>query len=440
MADGTQRRLAALDLGALDLGAIDTVQVSGRVREVVGLSIRAAVPGVRVGETVEIERRGLPPLLAEVVGFHLEDATLLPLGTFEGVGADDVVRPTGRALTIRVGDALLGRVLGGLAEPIDGGPPIEGREWPVMRPPPSPMSRPRIERPLALGVRALDALVPVGEGQRLGIFAGSGVGKSTLLGQIARHAEADVFVACLVGERGREVREFVEDALGSSGLARGVVVCATSDEPALVRLRSAWVATAIAEHFRDEGKRVVLLLDSVTRFARAGREVGLAAGEPPARRGYPPSVFAMLPRLLERSGTSARGSITAFYTVLVEGGDLDEPIADAVRGILDGHVVLDRALAARGRWPAIDPLASLSRLASVLATPADREAAERVRAHVAAYEEKRDLVMLGAYKRGSDVRLDAALSRMDAIERFLAQRADERADRDASLAALRALA
>lgn len=418
------------------LRGTDTLRVTGHVRELVGLSIRASIPGVRLGEVVEIERRDRAPLLAEVVGFHLDDATLMPLGSAEGVGADDPVRPTGRPLSVRMSERVLGRVLDGLGEPIDGGPEIEGEPWDVMRAPPSPLARPRIARPLATGVRALDALATIGEGQRLGLFAGSGVGKSTLLGQIARHADADVFVACLVGERGREVREFLEDALGDAGRARGVVVCATSDTPALVRMRSAWVATAIAEWFRDRGARVLLMMDSVTRFARAGREVGLAAGEPPARRGYPPSVLAMLPQLLERSGTSERGSITALYTVLVEGGDMDEPIADEVRGILDGHVVLDRALAARGRWPAVDPLASLSRVMDRVTSEAHRDAAAKLRALLALYESKRDLVMLGAYKRGSDPRLDAALARIDEIEMFLRQGRHESARLEDTIAAL----
>jgi type III secretion protein N (ATPase) len=417
----------------------EPVQVEGRVREVVGLSIRAAVPGARLGEVVEIVRRDAPPLAAEVVGFHLDDVTLMPLGTLDGIGPDDPVRPTGRPLLVRCGHGLLGRVLGGLGDPIDGGPPIDGEPWEVLRPPPNPMTRPRIRRPLPLGVRALDALMTVGEGQRVGLFAGSGVGKSTLLGQIARQAEADVFVACLIGERGREVIEFLEDSLGFEGRQRGVVVCATSDTPALVRMRSAHVATAIAEWFRDRGQRVLLMMDSVTRFARAAREVGLAAGEPPARRGYPPSVFAMLPQLLERSGTSERGSITAFYTVLVEGGDMEEPIADEVRGILDGHIVLDRALGARGRWPAIDPLVSLSRVMDQITSEEHRQAASKLRAHLAVYESKRDLVALGAYKKGSDPRLDAALARIDAIEAFLRQGRNERAPFDATLAQLRRL-
>ncbi|MEM9863953.1 MAG: FliI/YscN family ATPase [Myxococcota bacterium] len=423
---------------AARLEAAPSVAIQGEVRSLVGLAIVASVPGARVGDSVRILRRGAAPLAAEVVGFDGDHAQLMALGKLEGVGAGDVVECVGEAMSIRCGEGLLGRVLNGLGEPIDGGGPIEGERWAVHRPPPSPMERPRIEAPLTLGVRCLDAFCTVGEGQRVGLFAGSGVGKSTLLGQIARSSDADVFVACLVGERGREVREFLEDSLGE-GRQRGVVVCATSDEPALVRLRSAEVATAIAEWFRDQGKRVVLLMDSVTRFARAGREVGLAAGEPPARRGYPPSVFAALPQLLERSGMGARGSITAFYTVLVEGGDMDEPIADEVRGILDGHVVLDRALGARGRWPAVDVLASLSRVMDAVASAEHIEHAQAVRGHLAAYEEKRDLITLGAYKKGSDRRVDEAIRRIERIEAFLRQSKHEAAALDATLRALRDL-
>jgi len=289
------------------------------------------------------------------------------------------------------------------------------------------LRRAPITRPLPLGVRAVDALLTVGEGQRLGLFAGSGVGKSTLLGQIARQTEADVAVIALVGERGREVGEFLDGALGPVGRARSVVVCATSDAPSLVRLRSAFVATAIAEWFRAQGKRVLFMLDSLTRVARAQREVGLAAGEPPARQGYPPSVFALLPRLLERTGTDERGSITALYTVLVAGGDMDEPIADEVRGILDGHVVLSRELAARGHWPAIDVLASLSRLMTAVAEAPHRAAAARLREWLAAHERHRDLIVLGAYEGGSDAATDAALARWDALMAFLRQTTEEAA-------------
>lgn len=403
----------------------DPLEVTGRVKALVGLAVHASVPGVRAGDVVEIVRKSGPPLEAEVIGFDLETATLLPLGDARGVGPDDPVRATGRPLSVQASEELLGRVLDGLGQPLDGRALPPGIAWPVMRPAPSPLSRARIERPLATGVRAIDGLTTVGEGQRVGLFAGSGAGKSTLLGRIAKSADADVVVVGLVGERGREVREFLEDCLGDEGLARSVVVCATSDAPALVRMRSAWVATALAEFFRDRGKRVLFLMDSVTRFARAAREVGLAAGEPPARRGYPPSALASLPVLLERSGMAERGSITAVYTVLVEGGDLEEPIADEVRGILDGHVVLDRELSARGRWPSIDPLRSLSRVMDRLASAPHREAARKLREHLAIYEAKRDLVLLGAYERGNDRRLDAALACVDRIEAFLRQAPDE---------------
>lgn len=434
----------ALDLSrfADALRTVDPITTEGRVTGAVGLAIRAVAPGARLGAIAQITSED--PLggsvLAEVVAFDGEIATMLPLGSAHGIGPGDRVTMSTRGLSVRVGDSVLGRVLDGLGEPIDGGPPLVGEEVPVLRAPPAPLDRPRVSRMLPLGVRVLDALTPVGEGQRIGLFSGSGVGKSTLLAQIARQAAADVFVVCLVGERGREVVEFLEDGLGEEGRARGVVVAATSDAPPLVRMRSAFVATAVAEHFRDQGARVLLLVDSVTRFARAAREVGLAAGEPPARRGYPPSVFAQLPQLLERSGTSPKGSITAIYTVLVEGNDLEEPIADEVRGILDGHVVLSRALAGRGRFPAVDPRESLSRLAPRIASAEHLAAAARLREHVSIYEDKRDLVLLGAYKRGGDAALDRALERLDGIEAFLRQSDREQVALGDTLAALARLA
>ncbi len=333
-------------------------------------------------------------------------------------------------------EQLLGRVVDGLGRPLDGGPAIDGRLVVVDRDPPGALERRAVTTPLATGVRVLDGLLTLGEGQRVGLFAGSGVGKSTLLGAIARGAEADVVVVALVGERGREVGEFLERSLGADARKKSVVVAATSDVAALERLRAAQVATAYAEYFRDQGARVLLLVDSITRFARAQREVGLAAGEPPVRRGYPPSVFAALPRLLERSGQSALGSITAIYTVLVEGGDMDEPIADEVRGILDGHVVLDRLVAARGRFPAIDVALSLSRVMDSIVSPAHRDAARRLRALVASYEAKRDLVILGAYAKGSDKDLDEAIARMPRIEAYLGQDARERSPFDATVAGL----
>ena len=432
---------APLSLDRLEdtLAGVDTVSVVGRLRAVVGLSIEADLPGARVGELCEIERHDGSLLRAEVVGFREQSATLLPLGTADGLGPDDLVRPARRRLEVTFGDALLGRVLDGLGQPIDGGPPIEGTAREVHGRAPSPLSRPRIARVLPTGVRALDAFATLGEGQRLGLFAGAGVGKSRLLGQIARGADCDVFVVCLVGERGRELADFLHEALGADGLRRGVVLCASSDSPPLVRMRCPLVATAIAEGFREQGKRVLLLMDSVTRFARAARDVALAAGEAPARRGYPPSVFAQLPTLLERAGTSERGSITALYSVLVEGDDLDEPIADELRGLLDGHVVLSRALAQRGHFPAIDVPRSLSRLAERVITPEHARAAATVRGHLALYEQKRDLIALGAYQKGVDARLDAALARIEAIEAFLRQDSEERAQLTATVEGLRRL-
>jgi type III secretion protein N (ATPase) len=401
------------------------------------LLVRAAVEEACVGEMMRLRDPSGTALLAEVVGFRDGQALLMPFGETRGLGLRAEVEPTGAVASVRVGPGLLGRVLDGLGQPIDGRPlPERLEEWPVTRAPPDPLSRRRVTQPLATGVRAIDGLLTVGEGQRVGLFAGSGVGKSTLLGQIARSASADLNVVALIGERGREVREFIEDCLGPEGLARSVVVVATSDAPPVVRLRAAHVATAIAEWFAEAGRRVLFLLDSVTRFARAQREVGLAAGEPPARHGYPPSVFAELPRLIERTGNRARGGITAFYTVLVAGGDMEEPIADEVRGVLDGHVVLDRAVAARGRWPAVDVTASVSRLMPSLARREHAAHASRLRELLAAYERQRDLIALGAYVAGSDPAVDEAIARQERIEGFLRQRPDERSDPAATLEAL----
>jgi len=412
----------------------------GRVTKIAGLAVEAALSGVRMGELVEIVTSGRPPLAAEVVGVREDRAVLMPLGDLSGVGLDGEIVPSGRPHTIRVGEALLGRVLDGLGRPIDGRPAPAGLvEWPVARPPPPPLARRRIAEPLALGVRAIDGLITIGEGQRVGLFAGAGVGKSTLLGQIARNTRAELSVICLVGERGREVREFVEDALGPEGLARSVVVAATSDEPALVRRLAADVATAVAEWFAERGRRVLFMLDSLTRYARAQREVGLASGEPPVRQGHPASVFAALPRLLERTGNRATGGITAVYTVLVAGGDMDEPIADEVRGILDGHVVLERRLAERGQFPAVDVLASLSRAMPAVTTPSHRAAAARLRALLSAHDRHRDLIAVGAYRHGTDADTDAALERMGAIEAFLRQPAAERDELDATRARLEEL-
>jgi type III secretion protein N (ATPase) len=424
--------LDSLD-GALKIvDSVQTVKVAGKVTEMTGLVLRATAPGARAGELVIIERSRGGPLRAEVVGFRGEEVVLLPLGDASGVGPDSVVRPTGRPFAIRCGPSLLGRVLDGLGEPIDhieGIDVPEGLEpWPVERNAPDPLSRRRVTAPLALGVKALDGCLTVGEGQRIGLFAGPGLGKSTLLGQIARNSDAEVNVIALVGERGREVRDFIETQLGEEGLRRSVVVAATSDAPPLMRLKSALVATAIAEHFRERGKRVLLLLDSLTRVARAQREVGLAAGEPPARQGFPPSVFAMLPRLLERTGQSDRGSITAVYAVLTAQGadDLDDPVADEVRAILDGHIWLSRDLAARNHWPAIDVVRSLSRVMDEIVDEPHRDAAANLREVISTYERQRDLILLGAYRRGSDEDTDYALDMIDEAYAFLRQARDER--------------
>lgn len=431
-----------MDFEALraQLAGAPALRPVGRVRAITGLSLRLALPGARVGDVVMVRRRG-DPLPAEIVGFDAGEAVAIPLGHAVGVGPDDEVESTGEALSVAAGPALLGRVLDGLGRPIDGRAlPAGLPRVPVDAAPPPALGRRAVTRPLATGVRALDGLVTLGEGQRIGLFAGSGVGKSTLLGAITRGTTADVVVVALVGERGREVGEFIEHTLGAAGRQKAVLVVATSDAPALERLKAAQVATAIAERFRDSGQSVLLLVDSVTRVARAQREVGLAAGEPPARRGYPPSVFALLPRLLERSGQGERGAITAIYTVLVEGGDMDEPIADEVRGILDGHVVMERRIAARGHYPAIDVSASLSRVMDAVVSREHAEAARRVRQSLALYEEKRELVALGAYARGSDPRLDRAIQLQPEVDAFLQQDPGEPADFQATVASLVRLA
>lgn len=370
---------------------------------------------------LSIRRRG-EALLAEVVGFVESEALAVPLGELSGVGVDDEVESSGQGLEVAVGDALIGRVLDGLGRPLDGAPLAASLATrPVDRSPPSSLQRKPVSEAMVTGVRVLDGLLTFGVGQRVGLFAGSGVGKSTLLAAIARGAEVDVVVVALVGERGREVGEFIERGLGTHGLGRAVVVVATSDAPPVERLRAAQTATAIAEGFRDAGKRVLLVVDSVTRVARAQREIGLAVGEPPARRGYPPSVFAMLPRLLERSGQGERGSITAVYAVLIEGGDMEEPIADEVRGILDGHIVLSREIAARGLYPAVDVPASISRVMPRVVRREHLDAAQRLRALLAAHAEKRELLAVGAYAKGSDPKLDSALALLPELEAFLGQ-------------------
>jgi flagellum-specific ATP synthase len=399
-------------------------RVTGKVARVLGLNLEVAGIDAAIGDAVIIDAPGQPDdvLLAEVVALRDGGAVCMPFGDLRGVRAGAPVEATGRPPTIRVGNGLLGRVVDGLGHPIDGGPPLRDViEVTVEGTPPHPLRRARVERQLGLGVRALDTMVPCGAGQRLGIFAGSGVGKSSLLSMIARGTSADVSVLALVGERGREVREFIEGDLGEEGLARSVVVVSTSDEPALVRLRAAFTATRIAEWFRDEGRDVVLMMDSLTRFAMAQREVGLSAGEPPATRGYPPSVFSLLPRLLERAGQAEVGSITGLYTVLVEGDDMNEPIADAARSILDGHVVLARKLATAGHFPSIDVLESISRVSGAVTGPEQQRAATDLRTLLAAYRDARDLVEIGAYVPGTNPVVDRAIVMKDAADRFLRQ-------------------
>jgi flagellum-specific ATP synthase len=397
----------------------------GRVSNLIGLIVEATGVEAEVGELCRVDTgRHSPPVPAEVVGFRDSRTLLMPLGELHGIGPGAAVTATGEQLRITVGDSLLGRVVDALGRPIDGfDDEVEGDQRSTIASPPSALERPPIEDRISLGVRAMDALIPCGRGQRLGIFAGSGVGKSSTLGMIARSTSADVNVIALVGERGREVREFIDRSLGDAR-SRSVVVVATSDQPALLRIKAAYTATTIAEHFRDKGLDVMLMMDSVTRFAMAQREVGLAIGEPPATRGYTPSVFALLPKLLERSGTSAKGSITGLYTVLVDGDDMNEPVADAVRAILDGHVVLSRQLAHAGHYPAIDILQSVSRLVGEIVSPEIRIAGQELRRLLAALKEKEDLISIGAYQPGSDPTVDTGLAKREAINNFLRQTVD----------------
>jgi flagellum-specific ATP synthase len=422
--------LAAVETAATALRDADLHRRHGRVRDLIGLIVEATGVEAEVGEVCSIETgRGRSSVPAEVVGFRAGRTLLMALGDATGIGPGARVTASGRPFAVEVSDALLGRSLDGLGRPIDGLGPLGAdgavRTRSAQAAPPDPLVRPRIHERVTLGVRALDALVPCGRGQRLGIFAGSGVGKSSLLGMIARSTSAQVNVICLVGERGREVREFMERDLGPEGMARSVIVVATSDQPALVRIKAAFTATTIAEHFRDQGCDVMLMMDSVTRFAMAQREVGLAIGEPPATRGYTPSVFALLPKLLERSGTAECGTITGLYTVLVDGDDMNEPIADAVRSILDGHIVLSRHLAHAGHYPAVDVLASVSRLVGEVTSPEVRGAGDEVRRLMAAYRDKEDLIAIGAYQAGADPLTDAAIAARTPVEEFLRQRVDD---------------
>ena len=401
-----------------------SMKLIGKVTQVIGLVIESQGPTVSLGELCYIKSHfpDVLPIPAEVVGFREGYVMLMPVGEMQGIGPGCEVVSAQKTLNVKVGPELLGRVLDGLGNPMDDkGPLLCKTEYPLQADPPPPLTRPRIKDNLYVGVRAIDGLITMGEGQRIGIMAGSGVGKSTLLSMIARNTEADISVIALVGERGREVRDFIERDLGEEGMKRSVVVVATSDQPALVRIKGAMTATAIAEYFRDQGHKVVLMMDSVTRFAMAQREVGLTIGEPPATRGYTPSVFALLPRLLERAGTSEKGSITGIYTVLVDGDDMNEPIADAVRSILDGHIVLSRKIAAQNHFPAIDIMPSVSRVMNEVVSPEHLKAAQQMRQLMAVYRDAEDLIHIGAYVKGSSAKIDEAVQKIDAINAFLCQ-------------------
>ncbi|HZG84400.1 flagellar protein export ATPase FliI [Paenibacillus sp.] len=410
------------------LRSVDPIRINGKVTQVIGLTVESEGPDVKLGDVCLIHPgKGAPPVKAEVVGFRNNKVILMPLGELTAIGPGCDVVGTGKPLAVKAGHELLGKVLDGLGLPMDGSSlPLRMTEVPANNAPIPPLKRPRVLEPLSVGVRCIDGLLTIGKGQRVGIFAGSGVGKSTLLGMIARNTSADVNVIGLIGERGREVLDFIERDLGPEGLARSVVVVATSDQPALIRMKGALITTAIAEYFRDRGLNVMMMMDSVTRYAMALREVGLAVGEPPATRGYTPSVFASLPKLLERAGTGPKGSITAFYTVLVDGDDMNEPIADAVRGILDGHIVLDRKLANRGHFPAIDVLASVSRVMNEIAPREQIAAGNRLKELLAVYRDAEDLINIGAYKAGSNLEIDKAIDSIQAIHGFTRQATDEK--------------
>ena len=443
MADSHE--IPRLDLGSYEamLDHVSSVQVKGRVTGLVGIVVKAVLPEAWVGELCLIHNPAHDePLRAEVVGFDRNEALLMPLGDLSNIGMQSEVVATGSCLKVPVGDALLGRVLDGLGNPRDAhlkGPLETDEEYPVLAHPPDPLIRKRILSPLAVGIKAMDGVLTVGEGQRVGLFAAAGGGKSTFLGMLARNTTAEVNVIALIGERGREVNDFIEESLGEEGMKRSVVVVATSDEPSLVRLKAAYVATAIAEYFRDKGKKVMLMMDSVTRFARAQREVGLACGEPPARAGFTPSVFSELPKLLERAGNSDKGSITAFYTVLVEGDDMSEPVADETRSILDGHVILTRALAASGHYPAIDITLSKSRVFNEVTEKDHQQAMIRLLNLYSLYNENREAILYNIYKKGSDPNIDEAIDKIDEITAFLKQGTHEKFTYDEAIDLLKSI-
>lgn len=429
------------DLLASALRSNVPVEIRGKVVQVVGTIIKAVVPGVKIGEICTLKNPwDAWEMKAEVVGFDKDAALLTPLGDIQGVSSATEVIPSGSVHMVPVGPDLLGRVLDGLGNPIDGGPPLRPEtHYPVYADPPNPMKRRIIDKPVPLGLRVLDGLLTCGEGQRMGIFAAAGGGKSTLLSCLVKGAQVDVTVLALIGERGREVREFIERDLGKEGMKKAILVVSTSDRSSMERLKASYVATAIAEYFRDQGRRVLLMMDSVTRFGRALREIGLAAGEPPTRRGFPPSVFSSLPRLMERAGNSDRGSITALYTVLVEGDDMTEPIADETRSILDGHIVLSRKLASANHYPAIDVLASVSRVMNSIVSKEHKAAAGKFRALLAKYQEVELLLQIGEYKAGADALADEAIAKQERLNAFLKQGLHERSAFEETLAGLRDL-
>lgn len=425
-----------------EIHVTDSFKKYGRVKRVVGLMIESQGPVSSIGDVCYIHVQGKKSrkIRAEVVGFKDENIILMPYTTVTDISPGSLVETTGKPLEIKVGTSLVGNVLDSLGQPLDGSLLPKGlREVPTEQEPPNPLLRPPISEPIEVGVRLIDSLLTVGNGQRVGIFAGSGVGKSTLLGMIARNTKADINVIALIGERGREVREFIERDLGPEGLKRSIVIVATSDQPPLMRIKGAYTATAIAEYFRSKGMKVIMLMDSVTRVAMAQREIGLAIGEPPTTKGYTPSVFSVLPKLLERTGTSIEGSITAFYTVLVDGDDMNEPIADTVRGILDGHYVLDRELANKGQYPAVDVLKSISRVMNQISSKRHIKAAESLRESLSTYRQSEDLINIGAYKKGSSQEIDRAIALYPQILNFLKQQTDEKVTIDDGIEQLFAL-
>ncbi len=433
---------ASFDQLISHLEDLELTTVHGRITEVVGMLIKAVVPQVKMGEVCLIKREGADPLMAEVVGFTKDEVYLSPLGDMSGIGPSSEVIPTRLPLHIKVGPQLLGRVLNGLGQPLDEkekGPLNLTETYSVVNTPPDPLKRAMIKEPISTGVRCIDGVLSCGKGQRVGVFAAAGGGKSTLLGMISRYAQADVNVISLIGERGREVREFIENDLGPEGLARSVIIVSTSDQAAQLRLNAAYVGTAIAEYFRELGKNVIFMMDSVTRFARALREIGLAAGEPPARAGYTPSVFATLPRLLERSGNSDKGWMTAFYTVLVAGDDMNEPVADEVRSILDGHIILSNELARQSHYPAIDVLGSVSRIISHIIDKEHLQLVNKLREVLSNYKKNELLIRIGEYKPGSDKGADFAIKYIDKVNRFLKQQVDEKCTFEETLQQLKML-